>query len=144
MAYNTVLEVHEVFEKTLKMKTQKEKVEFLRSQDKNSLAVRDICQAAHDDRVQFLLPKGPVPYTVCDGSPPSTLLRKHKDLTYFVKKGMGEKMPAYKREGIFIAMLESIHPKDAEIMVNVINKKTPAKGINKTIVQKAWPELGIK
>lgn len=138
------LEVFEVFEKMSKLKTQKEKAEFLKSQDQRGLAVRDVCQAAFDPRVVFLLPQGSVPYTpASQDSHPSTLLRKHRDLTYFVKGGQGSKIPSYKRESIFIGLLESIHPSDAEIMVNVINKKPPVKGLNKKIVQMAWPELNI-
>jgi hypothetical protein len=36
--------------------------------------------------------------------------------------------------------LESIHPNDAELMVNMINKKTPD-GVTKTIIQEAFPGL---
>lgn len=138
------LEVFEVLENASKLKTQKEKAAFLREQDKRGLAVRDVCQAAFDPRVVFLLPAGSVPYEpASESSHPATLLRKHRDLTYFVKGGAGSKMPSYKRESIFIGMLEAIHPKDAELMVNVINKKAPAKGITKKVVQMAWPELNI-
>lgn len=138
------LEVFEVFEQVNKLKTREEKAEYLRAQDQRGLAIRDVCQAAWDPRVVFLLPTGKVPYTpASESAHPSTLLRKHRDLTYFVKGGQGSKIPSYKRESIFIGLLESIHPKDAEIMVNVINKEAPVQGITKKLVQKAWPELNI-
>ena len=37
-------------------------------------------------------------------------------------------------------MLESIHPKDAELLVKMINKEAP-KGITKNIVMEAFPGL---
>ena len=38
-------------------------------------------------------------------------------------------------------MLESVHPKDAIILVNMIQKKAPVKGITKQVVQMAFPSL---
>ena len=49
-------------------------------------------------------------------------------------------MPAYKRERIFLGMLESSHPKDAEILISMINKKPP-KYITRPIVEEAFPGL---
>ena len=49
-------------------------------------------------------------------------------------------MPAFKREAIFIGILESIHPQDAKHVVNMINKTAP-KGVTKVVVKEAFPEL---
>ena len=39
-------------------------------------------------------------------------------------------------------MLESIHPKDAELVVKMINKdKTLAKGLTKKLVKEVFPSL---
>jgi len=38
-------------------------------------------------------------------------------------------------------MVETIHPRDAELIVTMINKKPPMKGITKKLVQEAFPEL---
>jgi len=46
-----------------------------------------------------------------------------------------------KRERMFVDILESIDPRDAEILVAMINKKPPAKGLTKKIVQEAMPDL---
>ena len=37
-------------------------------------------------------------------------------------------------------MLESVHPKDAELLIDMINKKTP-EGLSKPIVDEAFPGL---
>tara|TARA_B110000444_G_C18573732_1_gene470639 strand:- start:522 stop:686 length:165 start_codon:yes stop_codon:yes gene_type:complete len=49
-------------------------------------------------------------------------------------------MPSYKREKIFLSILEGVHPKDAEIVINMVNKK-PIEGISKPIVEEAFPGL---
>jgi len=41
---------------------------------------------------------------------------------------------------MFIAMLEAIHPKDAELVLNMINKKKIA-GITKATISEAFPNL---
>jgi len=138
-------DVWEYLEELEKIKTRKDKIAYLKEKAEKVIALRDVIQGAYDDRVAWLLPKGPVPYTPArEESHPSTLLKKNRDFAYFVKTPASDKMPQYKREGFFIGMLEAIHPKDAEIVVKMINKEQLAKGLTKKLVQEALPELGIK
>ena len=46
-----------------------------------------------------------------------------------------------KREQIFIGVLEAVHPKDAELVISMINKKSPVKGLTYKIAQEAFPDL---
>ena len=46
-----------------------------------------------------------------------------------------------KRESLFITMLESVDPKDAELLIGMKDKKLPYKGINVAIVTEAFPGL---
>lgn len=51
-------------------------------------------------------------------------------------------MPAYKREGAFIELLESLHPDEADVLLAVKSKSLTKKfAINKTIVTGAFPNL---
>ena len=49
-------------------------------------------------------------------------------------------MPAVKREKIFIGLIEGIHPEDAQLVINMVNK-TPIEGISKNVVKEAFPGL---
>ena len=134
------LMIFEVFEKFTKAKTRNEKIEVLRQN--NSQALRDIVQGSLDPRIQWLLPKGEVPYTPCDPhNAPTTLLKKHKDFLYCAKGGKGDNRPAVKREKIFLGIVESIHPKDAELVCSMINKRPPVKGLTVKLAQEAFPGL---
>ena len=42
---------------------------------------------------------------------------------------------------MFIRLLESIHPKDAKIVLAMVAKKLPVKGLTKTMVKEAFPNL---
>lgn len=134
------LDVHEVFEKFEKAKTKADKVKVLKENE--SYALRDVIRGSMDSRIEWLLPKGEVPYTPCEAhNAPSTLLRKNVDFKYCVKGGPGTNMPAMKREKIFLGIVETIHPKDAELVCAMINKKLPVKGLTPKIVEEAFPGL---
>lgn len=143
MAVNsTRLHVHEIFDLLRKANTKKKKVEVL--QQYNIMPMRDILQGTFDDRIQWNLPKGTPPYTPAseEAPPPATLLREHLKFKYFVK-GLRESegLPAVKRERLFIDMLESIHPNEAKILLDMINKKSPVKGLTINTVREAYPDL---
>ena len=87
------------------------------------------------------MPKGTPPYQANEQhSAPGNLLRENKKFAYFVKGGKGDKMMKAKREQIFIAILETIEPQDAELVIGMINKSTIT-GITKATVQEAYPGL---
>ena len=134
------LDVFEVFELFEKAKTRAEKIEVLKKHE--SWALKDIIRGALDPRIEWLLPKGEVPYTPSEPhNAPSSLLRKNRDFRYVVKGGVGGQMPPIKREKIFLGIVESIHPKDAELVCAMINKKLPVKGLTVKLVQEAFPGL---
>ena len=55
-----------------------------------------------------------------------------------------ERLTPVKREKMFIDMCESVHPRDAEVLVAMINKNPPIKGITKTLVREAFPDLIVE
>jgi len=134
------LDVYEVFELFEKAKTRAEKIEVLKKHE--SWALKDILKGALDPKIEWLLPKGEVPYTPAEAhNAPSSLLRKNRDFRYVVKGGAGGQMPSFKREKIFLGIVESIHPEDAKLVCGMINKKLPVKGLTNKIVEEAFPGL---
>ena len=65
---------------------------------------------------------------------------KKEDFISFVKGGPGDSMQKVKRERAFIILLESVEPPEAELIINMINKK-PIKGVTKAVVKEAFPNL---
>jgi hypothetical protein len=47
-----------------------------------------------------------------------------------------------KRENLFIQILSSIQPEDAELVLQMKNREI--KGVSKNVVAKAFPELGLQ
>ena len=133
--------VFEILELAAKAPNRVEKQQVL--SDNNCLALRDIVKGAYDDSIEFsLLPKGTPPYTPAE-NPSASLMDKSTTLRYFVKGGPGEKLPQTKREVMFIELLESIHPKDAQLVLWVKDKQLAQKykGITKKLCQGVWDNL---
>jgi len=132
--------VYEVLEQFEKAKDRKAKIQVLKQND--TLALKSILAGALDPKVEWLVPKGPVPYTANEEhNAPSNLISKYKDFRYVVKGGPGERIPSYKRESVFLGILESIHPRDAELVVKMINKEKPCDGMTLKIVKEAFPDI---
>lgn len=131
----------EILDKISKAKTKKERLELLKKED-NNWALKDILRGSFDDVVVWLLPKGKVPYEPApEDTHPSTWTQQHKKLSNFAKGGPGSRMKNYLREKMFLDIIESIHPKDAELVVQMINKDLKLKGITKSLVKEAFPGL---
>lgn len=134
-------EVFEILEKVENAKTKKDKIAVLQAND--VMPLLDVLRGTFDETIQWNLPGGTPPYTPNnEESYPSTLLRQHRNFKYFVK-GLRESnsLNPIRRERMFIDILEAIHPKDAELLVSMINKKSPVKGLTKSLVKEAFPQL---
>lgn len=139
--YAKKMEVYEILQKFENAKNKQERVKVLQQND--IMPLFDVLQGTFDDSIQWNLPGGTPPYTPSsEESPPSSLLRQHRNFKYFVK-GLRDssRLNPIRRERMFIDMLEAVHPKDAEILVSMINKKSPVKGLTKKLVQEAFPQL---
>lgn len=130
----------EIFELVAKETSRNKKIEILRSHKTDVLL--NILKGTFDDVIVWKLPGGKVPYEPADpASIPSTLTKQIHKLVYFIDTPKYKDMLQLKREKMFIDMLESIHPKEAEVLVKMINKTSPAKGVTKALVQEAFPDL---
>lgn len=135
------LEVFEILDKFTEQTTRSDKIKLLKAND--IPALRDVCRGAYDEGIEWNLPPGKPPYTPNKPeSVPSSLRREHRSFGFYVKGfKKSEGLPAYKRENMFIQLLESIHAEDAAIVLNMVAKKPPVKGLTKKIVEEAFPNL---
>ena len=132
------IQVFEIFEKIEQEKSRPKRLDLIKSYS-NVPAFKDVLRGTFDSGLVFNLPEGKPPYEPnLPESVPSSLLKKHRDFGFFVKGfSKSDGMPAYKREKMFIQLLESIHPKDAEIVLSMVAKKSPVKGITLKLVKEA-------
>jgi len=132
--------VFEVIEEAKKAKAKKDKIEVLKKND--TPALRDVLRGTFDKSIIWDLLGGKPPYTASEEhNAPSNLLRKNIQFKYFVKGSPYLVTMPIKRETMFIGLLESIHPQDAELVVSMINKKPIGGGITAKLVNETFPNL---
>lgn len=138
------LAIFEILELVEKAKTEEEKIDLLRKN--RSRVLCDILQGAFDNRIIWLLPEGPAPYKPNRGTHVENALQyEARKMPYFVANaGPQFELSQNKREIMYIQFLESIHPKDAELMVAVKDKKLPYPSITPELVfSKAYPDMDV-
>ena len=141
MALTHKKQVFEILDTAVKAKNRDERIKVL--QENNIMPILDILRGTFDEAIQWNLPEGTPPYTPNEAhSAPSTLLKQHLNFKYFVV-GLREcsRLSKVKREKMFIDLLESVHPRDAELVISMINKKSPHRYITKQLIQDAFPSL---
>ena len=111
-------------------------------QDHDSVALRQVLKGAFDPNIEWLLPKGDVPYTVNDApiGTDHTLLTQEARRLYLFTKGGDSTISQNKRETIFIQLLEGLSAGEADFLVTVVNKKVnnKYKGFTANLVKEAF------
>lgn len=133
--------IFEILQLVENAKTKKEKIDLLRQLKSECLL--SVLQGAFDARVVWDLPEGPVPFKASPGEGLETSLYKQSRQFYLFAKNAVPGLTALKRETLFVQLLESIHPKDAEILVHAKDKTLPYKTITSELVAEAFPELNM-
>ena len=134
------LELHEMIETIDKAESAK-RVELVREYANTYSSFVDFVRCLFDNRINFLLPAGRPPYTPAEEDKvPSSWHKQNTKLQYFVKGLKADHVHPLKRETMFIGILESVHPADAEILCDMIAKKAPA-CLTVETVKEALPQL---
>ena len=141
MAIDTyTLSFAEIFDKVSKIKSKKEKVSFLKHYQTDAL--RMVVKSSFDPKIVWALPEGEVPFRPND-APEGT---EHSNLSYEARKlyhyiqGGNPILTQSKRESMFVALLESLHPDEADILVAAKDKMLHQKykGLSKNVVMEAF------
>lgn len=131
--------VSEILNKVSKLKKEQEKIDELRRNQCPALLT--VLQGAFDDRIKWQLPEGVPPYRPNPAPETHNVLHSEIRKMYLFVEGGNPNLKQVRREALFIEMLESVHHEDAKIILAIKEKKTPAKGLTKDIVNKAFPGL---
>lgn len=129
--------IFEILQEVSDKKTEKEKIEILRQHENNNV-LKTILAGAYYDGVRWNLPPGEPPFKPCDPVNAENFLYGEAKRLYLFCEG-GPPLTNLRRETLFVEMLESVHPKDALILLAMKDKKLPYKGITKALIQKAFP-----
>ena len=134
--------VHEIFSAVSAERTNVKKVEILQQYNENF--IKSVLIWNFDESIQSVLPEGEVPIQSKEDADqnPSSSIRKEWSKFYNFVKGGNDAMNRLKKETMFINILESFHPGEAEILCLVKDKKLETKyKITKELVSEAYPDV---
>lgn len=132
------LSISEILAECAKFEKDEDQIAWLRKNDSSTL--RLILKYWYDERIEFLLPNTPPPYTPLDHDNHGILYKKNKILPVFIKGGGYDSMSQFKREMKFISLLEQVHADDAKLLCRML-RKDPLFYLDRKVVQAAFPEL---
>ena len=138
MAYTPLFS--EILDKVAKLKTKKQKVEFLRQH--NTDALRMILKSSFDPKIVWQLPEGEVPFSpneAPEGTEHTVLATEARKLHNFIQGG-NNALTQNKREMMFVQLLEGLHQTEAYMLVDAKDKvlhKT-YKGLSSAVVKEAF------
>ena len=148
MAYTKGL--YEIVNEVRKSKNVKIKAQILR--DNESTALIDLLQLTYNPSIEWILPEGNPPYRAIEEAKDlegttdleGALIGKMRMMKDFISVDGNVLEPEVnhiKREGIFVQMLESVAPQDAQLILEM--KSGTIKGISKTVVKEAFPQINV-
>jgi hypothetical protein len=132
--------VAEILEEIAALKKKEDKIIKLRENVSNMVMLK-ILQWTYDQRIKWLLPEGEVPYNPTKYLDQEGNLYNEARRLYLFVEGGNPNLKQIRREFLFIQLLETLSPKEAQLLSSVKDKKLPYKGITEKLVQEAFPGL---
>ncbi len=137
----TRLELYEILD-SISKEDPKSRVGLIRNYIERYSSFSDYVRCVFDKNIMFLLPDSRPPFTpAVEGAVFSSWHNQNRTLQYFVKGLNADKLNVLRRESMFIGMLESVHPADAEILIEMTQKRTPCEELTVETVMEAMPTL---
>ena len=132
----------EILEVVHKQRSKAKKIEVLKHYRDDALTALLIWN--FDPSVVSALPDGDVPYKpndVPEGTDHTSLRREWKNLYHFIKGG-NDGLNGLRRESMFVQMLEGLHPREADLICLVKDKRLTDKyKVTLEQVKEAYPVI---
>jgi hypothetical protein len=130
--------VSEILKKCSEFPKKEEKVEALKVNCNEACKI--VLQYMFHPQVKFLLPEGKPPFKYSQFNEDNMLHSEARRLYLFIE-GAGPELKPLKREQLFLDILQSVTPDDADLLLAMKDKKSPYKGLTKEVAYAAFPEL---
>ena len=130
-----------IFEDVAAANSIKARKKVLLENESNPL--KEILKYAFHPDIKFALPPGKPPYKTI-GSPEEynpTYLYPNIRKFYLYIEGGHDGLTQLRREQLFVQMLESLHPKEAEVVIQIKDKKLNYRGLTYKLVKTTFPEI---
>ena len=135
--------ISEILDAVSKARGREKKIELLEEYRNDALVSLMIWN--FDDTVQSALPQGEVPFKPNDapaGTEHTSLRQEQRHFYNFIQGG-NPSLSKTRRETIFIQILETLHPTEAEILILVKDQRLVAKypALSQDLIAEAYPDI---
>lgn len=136
--------IYEVFDEFEAAKTKKERMTVIEKNLTKTLV--QVLELTYHPNYEWLVNEMPdnykIPTDILPGLSPQTLSTQLRKL-YLFRKGepTAEKLTPQKRKELLLQLLESIEPREAEVIIGIFNKDLGVKGLDYKFVKEAFPNL---
>ena len=135
--------IYEVFDEFESAKTKKEKMEVI-GKNLSPTLVNVLKYTFHPD-IEWLVKEMPHNYKVPDTLPGVSICQLSTEMRklYLFSKGnpTAEALTERKRQELLIQLLESIEPREAEVVMGIFTKDQGVKGLTYNFVKEAFPQM---
>jgi hypothetical protein len=132
------LTVAQIIETASKIENVEDRAQYLR--DNDSYTLRYMFELALTPGVAWEIPEGAPPFKPCEYLDVEGRLHQEARTLYMYLLGNKPELTRLKRESLFIGLLESIDKRDADLLIQVKDKKLPST-ISTEVVNLAFPGL---
>ena len=136
----TIGEIIDEFEKAKSRQSKKAVLE----KHKNIEVLRHLLRGTFDPKVQWSINEQP-DYTLQDapeGESANTLYHEIPNCSIFVKGHLASaKLKPERAKQLLIQIMESLHPAEAELYMQMLKKKSKVKGLTSKLVLEVFPNL---
>ena len=135
--------IYEVFDEFEAAKTKKEKMDVIGKNLSQTLV--DVLKYTFHPDIQWLVKEMPHNYKVPDTLPGVSICQLSTEMRklYLFSKGnpTAERMTERKRNELLIQFLESLEPREAEVVMGIFKKDQGVKGLTYNFVKEAFPNM---
>ena len=130
----------EIATKINNAKDKPKKLKVLKEHD--SVALRQVLKGAFDPKIKWDLPEGTPPF-IANEAPVGTehtLLKTETRRLFNFLKGGNNTLSKTRKETLFIQMLEGLHTTEADLLINIKDKRLNQvyKGLTEAVVKEAF------
>ena len=111
---------------------------------KNVEVLRHLLRGTFDPKVQWTITEKPdyTPQNVPEGEAPNTLYQEIPKCSIFVKDHPASaKLKPQRMKELLVQIMESLHPTEAALYMQMLKKKSKVKGLTSKLVLEVFPNL---
>jgi len=132
---------YEMFKKVNGTRKKADKINMLRNYAAENPSFWGLIRLSFDPIFEWLLPEGAPPYKPLakEFDAQNVLKASSRYLKYFINSPDGQSLTDFKRETMFVELLEAVDPEDAQLLIEVKDNKLPFKTITLNLIKEAFP-----